>query len=138
MDEQKTIIDLLAQIIRNWLEEDYELLKSCLDEHVVMCCSPSFSHSDGRDAVCEMMRSLRAGKSIKRYDQTGFTVSIVGNRSVAFYHYHMDYDENNTQHSESGVDFYVFEYREKAWRMRWRSVYTTEDGSNDVFTTTVG
>jgi hypothetical protein len=133
MDEKKTIINLIEQIVRSWLEEDYDFLNSCFDEHVVMCCSPPFSHSVGRKAVCEMMRTLHAGRSIKRFDQTDFTVTVVGNRSVAFYHYHMDYDENNAQHSESGVDFYVFEYREKEWRLCWRTVYTAENGSNDAF-----
>jgi hypothetical protein len=138
MHDKKTIILLIEQIIRSWLEDDYDSLNTCFDDNVVMYLPHSTPHAVGREAVCDCLRSLRAGRIIKRYDQTEFSVSIAGSRAVAFYHYHMKYEENNATCSESGVDFYVFEYREKAWRMRWRSVYTTEDGSNDVFTRMLG
>jgi hypothetical protein len=44
----------------------------------------------------------------------------------------MEYEEYDVQCSEAGADFYVFEHTRKGWQLRWRSVYTMDDGSNDA------
>ena len=133
MLETKTIITLIERIIRSWLEEDYDFLKSCLDENVVMCLSPAAAHSVGREAVCESLRRLNERRIIKRYDQGEFNVNIIGNDAIAFYRYRIEYDEGNIQCSESGFDFYVFKHHEKKWRLRWRSVCPTGAGVGPSF-----
>jgi len=132
VNRKKTIIKLVERITRSWLEEDYSALSACLDEDVVMCLPAALPHSVGRDEVCRTFRRLHAGRTIKKYDQAESFVNVIGNRSVACYLYRMDYEEGDSQCSELGADFYVFEHKEKGWLLRWRSVYAMENGSNDA------
>ena len=92
-------------------------------DNVVMCIPQSRQVAQGRESVQEVMQSILKERRIKRYSETDFHIWLEGNQSIAYYRYAMEYEQQNQSRTETGVDFFVFKYHERAWQLLWRTVY---------------
>jgi hypothetical protein len=122
---RKEIIDNVRTIIHFWLEGRLERLTDMIDDTIVMYLPHCPRRFEGKKAFFQALREYTEQTTIRRYDQSHFGVETHDGVSIAHYRFHMDYVTKNVNRSESGIDLFVFHFKDGGWRLVRRSVLAT-------------
>ena len=114
---RKLITECIQKVIRFWLEGDLKSVANMIDEEVVMYIPYCHSRIVGRRDFLEVLGEFQRRSHIRRFDESDFVVDTHGDLAVAHYRFHIEYEIGKEEHSESGIDLFVFQKRVGTWKI---------------------
>ena len=117
------ILHNIDKIIRCWLEGDFERIGPYLDDNVVMYLPHLKYRIAGKKEAVRALRQLRQYSDIRRYRGEDVTVESNGEIAIAHSRYSLEYVRGVQRLTESGLDLFVLERKNRSWRIvRWSMI----------------
>jgi len=117
------ILRRIETIVRCWLEGDFDRIGFYLDDNVVMYLPHLDYRIAGKKEAVRALRQLRQYSDIRRYCCEDVTVESNGDIAIAHSRYSLEYIRGVQRLAESGLDLFVLERKNRAWRIvRWSMI----------------
>lgn len=117
---QDHIRQLMVKINQAWLKGRPQELKAYFHPDIVFASSNLEIQAVGHQACIDSYQDFLNQAVIRKFTEGDYDIKVWGNTALTSYTFNIEYDINGTEHSDSGIDLFVFTLHEGRWLAAWR------------------
>jgi len=118
--EATTVLQVLKEINRCWLEGRPEDIGRYFHEDIVVLL-PGFSgKARGRSAVVQSFVDFCSNAQVHEYSESDHDLDVIGDQAIAGYSFRITYSLTGKKYEGTGRDIWSFTRHEGRWLAAWR------------------
>ena len=121
---EQAVAAVLARIGAAWTQRRYADLADCFASDMIIV-APDGSRVTGRNACVASYRAFLDHTTITDYREAPPQIDLLGDAAVAIVPWQITWQDDGTEHRETGRDLFVLTCKGGSWRAAWRMVLPT-------------
>jgi general stress protein 26 len=102
--------------------KEFEKLRSCFHNDVVMASPGMATHAKGRDICLRSYEDACSQMTFRKLDASDEHIDVYGRTAVAYYKYECVWEFQGKKFEDTGREVLVFVRDDKDWQVAWRTL----------------